>query len=144
MPTTPKAAPSLTMRENYLRAVRRQNPAWVPFDSGLSAGFMKTFRKHAGENADPCEFFNYDGRWVGPQGSARPAPDWRALYYNDGSLPPEAKINGDGAPPPSTSRKATTSRTIARCATSRRRPRSTPTPGRTPTPITASPASPPR
>jgi uroporphyrinogen decarboxylase len=83
------------MRENYLLAARRQNPKWIPFDSGLSAGFRKTFYKYAGENADPCEFFNYDGRWIGPNPSKQKAPDWRALYYNDGSLPPDAKINDE-------------------------------------------------
>ncbi|MFA6292764.1 MAG: uroporphyrinogen decarboxylase family protein [Victivallales bacterium] len=85
----------LSMRENYLRAARRQNPEWVPFDSGLSAGFRKTFYKYAGENADPCEFFNYDGRWIGPNPSKSKAPDWRSLYYSDGSLPADAKISDE-------------------------------------------------
>lgn len=84
---------TLTMRENYLRAARRQNPAWIPFDAGLSAGFRKTFEKVAGKGADPCEYFNYDGRWLGPLPSSRTAPDWRRLYYGDGSLPERAIVD---------------------------------------------------
>ena len=70
----------LTMRKNYLRTARRTNPEWVPFDSGFSMGFMKTFRLHAGENADPCEYFNFDGRWLSPKPTTRQTPDWRARY----------------------------------------------------------------
>ena len=85
----------LTFRENYLRAVRRKNPQWVPFDSGMSPGFLKTFRRHFGENAEVCETLKYDGRWIGLDPTRRPAPDWRKLYYADGSLPEEARIDGE-------------------------------------------------
>ena len=83
----------LTFRENYLRAVRRRNPRWVPFDCGMSPGFLKKFHAHCGEEADVAEVFRFDGRWRGAGPTRRPAPDWRRLYYNDGSLPEEARIS---------------------------------------------------
>ena len=84
---------AITYRENYLKAARRQNPAWIPFDAGMSAGFAKKFHAHAGPDADLCEYFNYDGRWIGPGPTRRPTPDWRAMYYADGSLPDNAVLN---------------------------------------------------
>lgn len=90
-----KTKTELTFRENFLRAARRQNPQWVPMDFGLTPGTMLKFRQHADADADPCEYFRFDGRWLGPNPTRRPIPDWRALYYADGILPAEATIDPD-------------------------------------------------
>lgn len=85
---------TMTPRENMLRAIRRQNPEWVPLDFGVSRGAMAMFREHLGAEVDFVEHFKFDGAWIGPTGKTRrPTPDWRALYYADGSLPPNARIN---------------------------------------------------
>jgi uroporphyrinogen decarboxylase len=65
----------------------------MPLDFGMSAGFRKVFEEHVGAGVDQCEYFNFDCRWLGASGTRRPAPDWRALYYADGSLPADAKID---------------------------------------------------
>jgi uroporphyrinogen decarboxylase len=86
----------ISVRENFLKAARRQQPAWVPLDFGVSPGAMKMFRQHLGMDVDIVRHFKFDGRWIGPTGGTRrPTPDWRALYYADGSLPPEARINDE-------------------------------------------------
>ena len=83
----------ITPRENFHRTVRKQNPQWIPLDFGISRGAMKMFREHLGADIDVVEHFKYDGRWIGPaHGTKRPTPDWKALYYNDGSLPEGAEI----------------------------------------------------
>ena len=84
----------MTPRENYLRAARRQTPAWIPLDFGISKGGMAMFRQHLGPDVNIVEHFKYDGRWIGPTvGTRRPTPDWRKLYYSDGSLPDDAIIS---------------------------------------------------
>jgi uroporphyrinogen decarboxylase len=86
----------MTPRENTLRAARRQNPEWIPLDFGVSAGGMRTFRDHLGEDVDVAEEFQMDGRWIGPSAPRQaPAPDWQSLYFSDGSLPADAKVNDD-------------------------------------------------
>lgn len=86
----------LTFRENFLCAARRQNPAWVPLDFALSGGFRRNvFEARVGKGVDHCEYFRFDGRWLGPGPSRRPSRDWRALYYADGSLPDGAGIDGE-------------------------------------------------
>ncbi len=86
----------LTRRENYINAARRKPHEWIPLDFGMSTGFKKIFRRHAGENTTPEEYFDFDTRWTGgPLPSTRPTPDWRKLYYDDGSLPESAVINPD-------------------------------------------------
>ncbi len=86
----------ISPRENLNRAVRRRNPEWIPMDFGVSKGAMAMFRKHLGADVNVPLYFKYDGRWIGPEGgTSRPAPDWRALYYADGSLPAEASINNE-------------------------------------------------
>ena len=83
----------MTRRENFLHAVRRKGqPQWVPLDFGMSSGTRKLFQQHAGATADSCAYFNFDGRWLGPAPTQRPTPDWRRLYYADGSLPLNATI----------------------------------------------------
>ena len=81
-------------RDNYLRIARRDNPQWMTLDFGVSRGAMKMFREHLGADVDLCAHYKFDGAWVGPTGGTRrPTPDWRALYYADGSLPAEATID---------------------------------------------------
>ena len=87
---------TLTPRENLLRAARRQNPEWIPFDFLPSPGGMRMFREHLGQDVDTVRDFRFDGRWFGPTNGRRtPVPDWRALYYADGSLPANAVLNDD-------------------------------------------------
>ena len=86
--------PRLSYRENMIRAARRQNPEWITLDFGVSRGAMALFRQQLGADVDICKYFNYDGVWLGPSGGTqRPTPDWRKLYYADGSLPAEAIID---------------------------------------------------
>ena len=88
--------PCMTPRENFNRAARRMNPEWIPLDFGISKGGRAMFRKHLGDDVDVVEHFKYDGRWIGPTvGTRRPTPDWRQLYYSDGSLPEEAEISSE-------------------------------------------------
>jgi len=87
---------SITPRENLLRAVRRQNPEWITLDFGVSKEARKMFQDHLGPAVDIPRHFKFDGRWIGPShGTRRPAPDWRALYYADESLPAAARINDE-------------------------------------------------
>lgn len=84
----------MTPRENLLRAARRQNPDWIPLDFSASPGAMPMFRKHLGDAINLPEHFKFDARWVGPTARTRRAtPDWRTLYYADGSLPADAEID---------------------------------------------------
>ncbi len=85
----------MSVRENFFRAARRQNPEWVPFDFGMSPGTLKMFQMHIGEGVDPVEYYDFAGRWVGPSATSRATPDWRSLYYSDGSLPPAAVIDDE-------------------------------------------------
>ena len=55
----------ISVRENFLKAARRQQPAWVPLDFGMSKGAMRQFHEQAGQDADPCEYFKFDGAWLG-------------------------------------------------------------------------------
>lgn len=83
----------ISVRENFLKAARRQHPTWVPLDFGMSRGALRQFHEHAGKDADPCEYFKFDGAWLGPSGTRRATPDWKKLYYNAGSLPEGATID---------------------------------------------------
>ncbi len=86
----------MTPRDNFLRTIHRRNPAWVPFDFGVSKGAMAMFRQHLGQTVDVVEHFRFDGRWIGPSvPTSRPTPDWRSLYFQDGSVPPEARIDDE-------------------------------------------------
>lgn len=84
---------SLTHRDNYLRAARRQEHEWIPLDFGMTPPALRNFHEHAGQEIDPIEYFKFDGRWMGPGGTNRTTPDWRKLYYNDGTLPENAEID---------------------------------------------------
>src|SRR5476651_838978 len=84
----------MTPRENYLRAARRQNPQWIPLDFAVSREARTMFQRELGANVDYISHFKFDCRWFGPgPGPQRPTPDWRALYYADGSLPANAVID---------------------------------------------------
>lgn len=86
----------MTPRENLLRAARREDPEWITFDFSVSREKRKEFQKRLGEDFDLCEHFQFDARWLGPMvGTRRPTPDWRALYYSDGSLPAEAVVSDE-------------------------------------------------
>jgi uroporphyrinogen decarboxylase len=86
---------ALSVRENFFRAARRQEPEWIPFDFGFSRGALKTFEAHVGEGVNPVDYYDFAGRWVGPSGTTRPTPDWRALYYADGSVPEAATFDAE-------------------------------------------------
>lgn len=87
----------LTRRENFLRAARRQSCQWIPLDFGLNPGALLTFKQHAGAQAKVDEYFNFDGKWLSGRGSMnRPMPDYRKLYFADGSLPEHAVIDEYG------------------------------------------------
>jgi len=84
----------ITPRENFIRIARRNNPEWMTLDFGISPGGRVMFREHLGADVDIPKHFKFDGCWIGPSGGTRrPTPDWRALYYADGSLPAAARID---------------------------------------------------
>ncbi|MFZ2654435.1 MAG: uroporphyrinogen decarboxylase family protein [Victivallales bacterium] len=84
----------LTKRENFLRAARRLNPQWVPLDFAATAGWRKKLNEYLGkDNVDLCGYFDFDGAWLGSAPPKREMPDWRRLYYEDGSLPENAQID---------------------------------------------------
>lgn len=84
---------SLTPRENFLRTTRHQEPEWLPLDFAMSPPALDIFHQKVGTGITYLEYFKFDGRWVHPAPSTRSTPDWRKLYYNDGSLPKDAAIN---------------------------------------------------
>ncbi|MEI8195503.1 MAG: uroporphyrinogen decarboxylase family protein [Phycisphaerae bacterium] len=87
----------LTRRENFLRAARRQSFQWIPLDFGLNPGALLTFKQNAGAQAKVDEYFNFDGKWLSGRGTMnRPLPDYRKLYFADGSLPENAVIDEYG------------------------------------------------
>ncbi len=86
----------ITARENLRRIVRREKAEWMTLDFGVSPGAMAMFRKHLGPEVNLAEYFKFDGAWIGATGGTRrPTPDWRSLYYADGSLPAEAVIGSE-------------------------------------------------
>lgn len=46
----------LTARENFLRALRREDPEWVPFDLNLSPALLQEFKRRTGHE-DPYEYY---------------------------------------------------------------------------------------
>ncbi len=65
-------------------------------DFGVSKEARRMFREYFGQDVDIPRHFKFDGRWIGPSGGTRrPTPDWRKLYYADGSLPSEAVVNSE-------------------------------------------------
>ena len=81
------------VRENFLRAARRQSPRWIPLDFGMSRGALRKFHKEIGEHISLNEYFKFDGAWLGPCGTRLSTPDWKTLYYADGSLPEGCRID---------------------------------------------------
>lgn len=91
------AVRKMTRRENLLRAARRQSHQWMTLDFAMSEETRKVFQARVGSHVDYIAYFNFDGRWLGPKPGNRPAPDWRRLYYPDGSLPEHAVFDEWGA-----------------------------------------------
>lgn len=90
---SPQGGGIMTRRENLLRAARRQSHQWITLDFGMSQECLKAFHREVGADVDPADYFNFDGRyWLGPKPTNQPTPDWRRLYYPEGSLPPNAVI----------------------------------------------------
>jgi uroporphyrinogen decarboxylase len=84
----------MTPRDNFLQAMRRQNPAWTPFEFSLSTGYRPILERELGPGLDLATHFHFATRWLGPTtGTTRATPDWRALYYRDLELPPETVID---------------------------------------------------
>ena len=62
----------LSIRENYLRAVRRQSPQWVPMDFFLTPETEELVQQHIGDT--PVEdYFGFDVRFISP---VQPTPTW--------------------------------------------------------------------
>ncbi|MFA6290874.1 MAG: uroporphyrinogen decarboxylase family protein [Victivallales bacterium] len=80
-------------RENFLSTARRQPSQWIPLDFGMSRGALRKFHEEAGAEITPSEYFKFDGAWLGPSGTRLSTPDWKALYYTDGSLPDGSQID---------------------------------------------------
>jgi len=90
--------PTLTPRENYLRAVRRQEPVWVPFYLGFTPGALAKFREATGRE-DYAEFFRFPWRWISPTGrddEARPGEEAYEPYYAGVDRPAGSRIDGFG------------------------------------------------
>jgi uroporphyrinogen decarboxylase len=54
---------TLSIRENYFRAVRRQGPAWVPWYCGFTPGMQEKFKAATGRS-DYADFFQFPFRCV--------------------------------------------------------------------------------
>jgi len=86
------SAQTMSVRENFLRAARRQSPQWIPLDFGLSRGALRQFHEQAGRMSTPASISSLTARgWV--RWNDEEGPDWRSLYYADGSLPAGATID---------------------------------------------------
>ncbi|MCL5408642.1 MAG: uroporphyrinogen decarboxylase family protein [Candidatus Omnitrophica bacterium] len=84
----------LTRRGNFFRIARREGEGqWQTLDFAFSQGAKKTFEKYAGKGTDPCEYFNFDGRWLGISPTKRQTPDWKNLYYKNKDLPKGINID---------------------------------------------------
>jgi len=90
---------SLSKRENYLRAVRREAPDWVPWYGGFTPGALEKFRAATGRD-DYADFFQFPWKWLAfprPEGDGD-EPDSRAYrpYYADVEDFDESWIDGFG------------------------------------------------
>jgi len=65
-------AKPLSKRENYIRAVRRESPQWVPMDFGLTPEMEKIVIERIG-TAAVADYFDFDIRGAD---SVQPAPPW--------------------------------------------------------------------
>ncbi|MCL5408511.1 MAG: hypothetical protein M1135_00575 [Candidatus Omnitrophica bacterium] len=84
----------LTRRDNFFRIARREGEGqWQTLDFGFSKGAKKVFEEHAGKETDPCEYFNFDGRWLSILPTQKQIPDWKNLYYKNKNLPEDINID---------------------------------------------------
>jgi len=63
---------TLSKRENYLRAVKRQSPQWVPMDFSLTPDMEKILSEHV-KTTDIAEYFDFELRTCG---TVQPSPPW--------------------------------------------------------------------
>jgi len=49
----------MTIRENYLRAIRRQDPDWVRVVLVVTEGFLDKLEKATGHRDDYVQYFQY-------------------------------------------------------------------------------------
>lgn len=68
----------LTARENFLRVLRRDDPAWVPLDFNLSPALHEEFKRRTGQD-DPYAYYGIPlaGIAIGP---SRLTPDYGRFY----------------------------------------------------------------
>ncbi len=83
----------MTRRENMLRAARRQEHQWITLDFGMSPKALAAFHAMTGPEVNHCEYFNFDGQWLGAKASNQAVPDWKKLYFPEGSIPDNAVID---------------------------------------------------
>lgn len=79
----------LTPRENFLRALRRDGPEWVPFDLGLCPALREELRRRTGHD-DPYAYFGIPLAGISPAPSVEKA-DF-SVYY-PGGLPEGAWLD---------------------------------------------------
>ena len=87
----------LTVRENYLRAVRRQDPDWVPWYTWFTEPWEDRLQEKLGRR-DYANYFQYPWRTL-----RRPKrelheldPDRFRKYYADVEIPSNARFDGMG------------------------------------------------
>lgn len=85
---------SLNHRENMLRAYRRDNPEFVPFEFSLSPYMMRVFKEKAGSEDPIEEYFRFSSRWIGPK-RIKPKPDFNK-YFLDLDLPENVEMDDWG------------------------------------------------
>jgi len=54
---------ALSIRDNYLRAVRREGPDWVPWYCGFTPGALEKFKAATGRE-DYRDFFQFPWKWL--------------------------------------------------------------------------------
>jgi len=89
----------LTERENVLRALRREEPQWVPYSIWLAPDIEERYREHVGEEEFARRF---QGPWQGlggvPWEPTRPKATWEdfAKYYEGEDIPEGVEPNAYG------------------------------------------------
>lgn len=74
----------MTARDNFLRALRREDPAWVPFDLSLSPALLEEFKRRTG-SGDPYAHYRIPLAGIA-MGPSRLKPEF-SKYHTEG--PPE-------------------------------------------------------
>ncbi len=89
----------LTERENLLRALRRQEPQWVPYTIWLAPDLEVRYKRHVGEEEFSRRF---QGPWQGLRGvrweRTRPRATWEDFkeYYEGEDVPEGVEPNAYG------------------------------------------------